>query len=150
MADSVTHPGATPQPLYAHSMMMRAESELTQKQGPCTHNEITRHGYGPWNEMQRSACCPQRWMLISEKCVSASTVNRQMHLDFVWRNLTCWCSTGLLHSSCSSLTSMSEDSWGRNTHMLQCMAQVFSRPNAEAGHIGPAWNSFALHKFSLL
>ncbi len=30
------------------------------------------------------------------------------------RNLTCRCSTGLSESSCSSLTSMSEDSWGRN------------------------------------
>lgn len=85
----------------------------------CIHNYITQHGYGkPYSS------CSQKHMVISERSAHSCVSGKCMAI--VGRSLTCRCSTGLSHSSCSSLTSMSEGSWSRNTHRLQCLVHVFS------------------------
>lgn len=105
------------------------ESELYQKPGHATHihNEITptmkshRHGDEPKGKNQRShtARCSQKRTVISEtSCISCSVTAQ--------RRLTCRCSTGLSQSSCSSLLSMSESSWSRNTITLQYLFHGFS------------------------
>lgn len=89
--------------------------------------------------MPYSVCCSQKCALISEESAPAvpdSTVSGKC-MVIVQRNLTCRCSTGLSHSSCSSVMSMSEDSWSRDTHMLQCMVHVRSIL-AEMGRIASA------------
>lgn len=76
--------------------------------------------------MPYSTWCSQKWKTISEKsapAASASSVTGKCTV-IVQRNLTCRRSTGLSHSSCSSLMSMSEDSWSRNIYMLQYLGYI--------------------------
>lgn len=111
MSGHIIHPHITASSLTQH--MIRAESDFTQKPGHAAniHNEVTQTLR--WDAKQH-VTFTETSSVISEKSAPASwdaTVSGKCR----W-SLTCRWSTGLSHSSCSSLKSMSEDSWSRNTH----------------------------------
>ena len=94
----------------------RAESGLYQKlsHAPYIHNEITQHGDGLRRRWHTERGVHRNVERLLGKSASAARVSGRCTVT-VQRSLTCSCSTGLSHSSCSSLMSMSEDSWSRNT-----------------------------------
>lgn len=152
------HPGGLfqcgPQRRPSPLTLMRAESGVAQKPGPmrCAF-EMKSHSVGAcqgWNATQ-CALFTEMYRHFWEECPSRVSLRclRQKCMGIVQRNLTCRCSTGLSHSSCSSPTSMSEDSWSGNTHMLQCLVCVFSILKAEMGYNLTTWNSYTLNIHSI-
>lgn len=106
-----------------------------------THNEITQHGYRPYNGM------PLKWRFISEKSVSASTVSGKCRVILFRGALLVGALLGCRIAPVHPWRLCLKTPGAETRTCYNAWFRYYSSLNAEMGHTVPAWNSFVLFLF---